>query len=125
MMLLGLAGPLLGGIFKEGGYSTSPVARGLISPGALSKAPHYAEGTANTSGGGHPAILHDNEAVIPLSRGRKVPVELTNGVSGANGSVVNNNFVINSPDADSFRRSKQQIATDMFVSSSRAARRNK
>ena len=46
-------------------------------------APAFADGTANTSrqlsklpGGGIPSILHPNEAVIPLSRGRKVPVDL-------------------------------------------------
>ena len=49
----------------------------------FNNAPAFADGTANTSrqlsklpGGGIPSILHPNEAVIPLSRGRKVPVDL-------------------------------------------------
>lgn len=69
---------------REGGYSTSTVDPTRVSAAAFHGAPRFAEGTANTSdllrtarGGGIPAILHPNEAVIPLSRGRSVPVELT------------------------------------------------
>lgn len=71
---------------REGGYSDSPR---LISeiPSAMksltASSPQLAEGTANTSqfssklpGGGIPSILHPNEAVVPLSRGRKIPVAL-------------------------------------------------
>ena len=68
-------GTVTAGLFREGGNSASPVAYASMPFSAFSTAPRYAEGTANTSGG-RPAILHDNEAVIPLSRGRKVPVEL-------------------------------------------------
>jgi tape measure domain-containing protein len=108
------------GIFKEGGFPGSPVARTSVHPSAFTNAPHYAEGTPNTSGG-HPAILHDNEAVIPLSRGRKVAVEM-NG--GSRGQTINNNFMISSPDANSFRKSETQIATKMHMQAGRAFRRN-
>lgn len=54
----------------------------VSNPAPWQRVPQYAEGTANTSG--IPALLHDNEAVIPLSRGRKVPVEM----SGAGGGGV-------------------------------------
>jgi tape measure domain-containing protein len=74
------------GIFKEGGFSNAPVARSSISASAFTNAPHYKEGTHNTSG--IPAVLHDNEAVIPLSRGRKVPVEV-NGGDGMGGGNTN------------------------------------
>lgn len=111
------------GIFREGGIVGNAVATGSMPVSAFVNAPHYAQGTPNTSGG-HPAVLHDNEAVIPLSRGRKVPVELTGGVSGANGTVIHNNFTVNTPDADSFRRSKQQIATDLHMAGARAFQRN-
>lgn len=113
------------GIFKEGGFTSSPVARGSMSASHFVNAPHYADGTPNTSGG-HPAVLHDNEAVIPLTRGRKVAVELAQGGSGGRGgdTVVNNNYTINSPDADSFRKSRQQIVTDMHMQASRAYARN-
>lgn len=76
----------------------------------------------NTSG--IPAMLHENEAVIPLTRGRKVPVELEGGTGG--GSTVQHfNFSIQTPDADSFRKSQNQIAADAFESGRRAAKANK
>lgn len=111
--------------FMEGGLSTSPVGRRYaVSPAAFFNAPHYAEGTSNTSG--IPAVLHDNEAVIPLSRGRKVPVELTGMSSSANGGTnVTNNFNIQSPDADSFRKSKSQIAVDLHTAGVRSFARNR
>lgn len=115
--LLSIGGSALGiGAFKEGGFSTSPV--------AWAKAPHYAEGTANTSGG-IPAVLHDNEAVIPLSRGRKVPVEVNSNLTSGGRQVINNNFNVTSPDADSFRNSRQQIITRMHMDASRSYRRNR
>jgi hypothetical protein len=108
----------------EGGITGSLVNRYTVHPSAFIGAPHYAEGTPNTSGG-HAAILHDNEAVIPLSRGRKVPVELTGVSSPANGGVtVNNHFNISSPDADSFRKSRSQIATDLHAAGARSWSRN-
>jgi hypothetical protein len=108
----------------EGGITGSLVNRYSVHPSAFIGAPHYAEGTPNTSGG-HAAILHDNEAVIPLSRGRKVPVELTGMSSHANSGVtVNNHWNIQSPDADSFRKSKQQIATDLHAAGARMWSRN-
>jgi hypothetical protein len=127
MMFLtrGMGGPGMGvpGAM-EGGITGSFVNRYNVQPSAFMGAPHYAEGTANTSGG-HPAILHDNEAVIPLSRGRKVPVELTGMSSNANGGVtVNNHFNISSPDADSFRKSRSQIATDLHAAGARSWSRN-
>jgi hypothetical protein len=76
--ILSWFGSLFG--FDEGVANTSKA-------GAWQKLPQYAEGTANTSGG-IPAILHDNEAVIPLSRGRKVPVELSNTNTAPSGGMV-------------------------------------
>lgn len=110
------------GIFKEGGFSNAPVAR-WSGAGAFSNAPHYSEGTHNTTPG-IPAVLHDNEAVIPLSRGRRVPVELTNDRSRGSGTIVNNNFNVSTPNADSFRRSQQQITGQIHRASARAVARN-
>lgn len=72
--------------FREGGISDRPSAvnRGFsMSPAIFANAPHYAEGTANTSG--IPAVLHPNEAVVPLSRGRKIPIE--GGMGGGSVSI--------------------------------------
>lgn len=104
------------GIFKEGGVSTQPVAR-------WRSAPHYSEGTHNTSPG-MPAYLHNNEAVIPLSRGRKVPVELTSGGNGGSGTNITNVWNVTSPNVDSFKRSQQQITGQMHRAATRAYARN-
>lgn len=123
-------GGMLGSVFSlfgggsvpgalEGGIVGQFVNSYRASPAAFVNAPHYAEGTPNTSGG-IPAILHDNEAVIPLSRGRKVPVELTKEQSGGNSRAVNVSFNVTSPDADSFRKSRSQVIGDLHGAASRA-----
>ncbi|MFM7009126.1 MAG: tape measure protein [Betaproteobacteria bacterium] len=74
---------------REGGYSdVNSRQRQTVALSSFDNAPHFAEGTTNTSkflskvaGGGIPSILHPNEAVIPLSRGRKVPVDLSVAVN--------------------------------------------
>jgi len=87
----GILGALVSGIGaifsagSEGGYSGSLPGSQFVPFSAFAGAPHYAEGTGNTSG--IPAVLHPNEAVIPLSRGRKVPVELGGGGRGGDVNV--------------------------------------
>lgn len=90
----------------------------------------FADGSPNASkdvmkGGGFNAVLHPNEAVIPLPDGRSVPVslppEVTKNLKNA-GNANNNggrsgpavvNFYISTPDAESFRRSETQITERM------------
>ncbi len=112
------------GAFSEGGMSNSPVGFASVSPSAFRNAPHFSQGTANTSG--IPALLHDNEAVIPLSKGRKIGVEL-NGDNAGSGQTVVQNMSFNFPnsDADSFKRSKSQVAADMASAGQRAAQKNR
>ena len=69
---------------REGGYAGDRLASQRIDMSMFSSAPAFADGTANTSkylsrvsGGGIPSILHPNEAVVPLSRGRSIPVDLS------------------------------------------------
>jgi hypothetical protein len=124
--LLSGAGELLGGLFSEGGYSDSPVSSAAMPASFWSGAPHYAEGTPNTSGG-MPAILHDNEAVVPLSRGREIPVRLEgDGVGGSGGQNIVQNFSTNvtARDADSFRRNHSQVLESMQKAAARARVRN-
>ncbi|XAI96055.1 tape measure protein [Microcystis phage Mwe-JY26] len=116
--LLSGVGSWLASFFQEGGVSTNPVSRGLMPASAFVNAPHYAEGTANTRGG-IPAVLHPNEAVIPLSRNRRVPVEMKGGGGGA--TIVMN---ISTPDANSFRKSQAQIARDFGTAFNRQMSRN-
>ena len=53
------------------------------------------------------------------------PVDLGDDTAG--GQVFNQvqNFTINTPDADSFRRSKKEIAADMAATGQRALRQNR
>lgn len=110
------------GAFDVGGVSTAPANFTTAPVSAFRNAPHFAQGTANTSG--IPAVLHPNEAVIPLSAGRKIPVEMGDATGG--GTVINmpQTFQINTPDAESFRRSRDQIAADMARSGQRAMQKN-
>jgi hypothetical protein len=111
------------GAFSEGGMSTNPVGHAMMPVSAFRHAPHFAQGTPNTSG--IPAVLHPNEAVIPLSKGRKIGVELNGAGAGGNGGTVQNfNWNIQTPDADSFRKSQTQIAADAARAGNNAARRN-
>ena len=114
--LFGSVGKIFG--FKEGGTFANPVTSYSVGMGAFANAPHYSEGVENTSGG-RPAILHDDEAVIPLSRGREIPVRLTGNDSSANdnGRIVTNNVTMNivTPDAASFGKSAKQTKRDMSV----------
>lgn len=109
------------GAFSEGGVSTSPAGFASMPASAFRHAPHFAQGTLNTSG--IPAVLHPNEAVIPLSRGRKIPVEMG---ETAGGTIIHAPQTINisTPDADSFRRSQKQIAADMARAGQRAVSQN-
>jgi len=90
--------------------------------------PQYEEGTPNTSaeekrmlqGGGFFAILHPNEAVIPLPDGRSVPVVFPDGIPAgyeAGGSsqtnVIKVEMTVVAKDADSFRQSSKQIAQQL------------
>lgn len=87
---------------------------------------HYAEGTANTSGG-IPAILHDNEAVIPLLRGRSIPVEMKGGDKSQGGErpIVNNlSLNLQAKDQDSFRGNSAQVQEKLMKSMGRLLARN-
>lgn len=68
-----------GGTTNSGGYRSKKV-----SMGAFVDAPMLAVGTANTTSlgapvSGMPAILHPNEAVVPLAGGGEIPVQMTGG----------------------------------------------
>ena len=109
----GIFSMLLGG-FKYGGFSDGPAPQTVsASPSAFRNAPHYDQGTPRVGGSmaGSPAILHPNEAVIPLTGGRKVPVELGPNAGNDNqrGGDTIINMVVNAKDADSFKRSEKQI----------------
>ncbi|QJA43168.1 hypothetical protein [Phaeobacter phage MD18] len=119
----GLLGMAIGA-FSEGGVSTSPVGSATMPVSAFRSAPHFSQGTTNTSG--IPAVLHPNEAVIPLSKGRKIPVDM-GGMekSGSGSKTVVQHFNIQTPDADSFRRSQKQLAAEGASAAQRAMSDNR
>jgi lambda family phage tail tape measure protein len=122
--LFGGNGGFLAGLFSEGGYSTQAVAHSTVPAAAFKNAPHFSEGTPNTSG--IPAMLPPNEAVIPLSKGRKIPVEMTGGSNGGAAQMLNYSptYNITAPDPDAFRRTQNQVAADGLSAAQRALRKN-
>lgn len=106
--------------FMEGGFTTSPVAS--VSAGAINWAtvPHYAEGTGNTSKG-IPAMVHPDEAIIPLSRNRAVPVEMSGGGGATN---ITSNITVVAPDPNTFREARGSIQREQNRSLRRSAMRN-
>jgi hypothetical protein len=114
-------------LFKQGGLTSSPSSVNMgagVHPAAFNNAPSFADGTPNTDG--IPAILHENEAVIPLSGNRKVPVELDGPANAKGGQTVQvtQNFNFPNGDADSFRRSQGQVAAEAAMTANSALRQN-
>lgn len=124
----GFLSMLFGG-FKTGGYSDGPAPQTYrASPAAFRNAPHFDKGTARVGGrmGGTPAILHPNEAVIPLTGGRKVPVELGNDNQANDNRGGGTTIIMNvqAKDADSFKRSEKQIRARQSAALHRANQYN-
>lgn len=124
--LFGSDGGFLAGLFSEGGYSTQAVAHSAVPAAAFKNAPHFAEGgvTPNAPGGGIPAILHESEAVVPLSRNRSIPVELNGGAGGGQTISYNPTYNISTPDVGGFRKSQKQVTSEGFSAAQKAARSN-
>ena len=93
----------------------------MILGSILGAIPVFHEGGVTPPTGEGLALLRDNEAVIPL-RGGRVPVELRGGQRQI---VQNFNWAIQTPDADSFRRSQGQIAADAATAGQRALNKNR
>lgn len=91
-LLQGLGGALSGmggGImsffgFRSGGYTSVMKARNGMMP------KYNTGGIARGRDAGYPAMLHGNEAVVPLPDGNKIPVEM----KGA-GATITNNITVN------------------------------
>ena len=94
----------------------------MVPAAAFHHAPHFSEG--GVTSGGIPAVLHPNEAVIPHSQGRKIPVEMGDSAGGVLIIHAPQTINIQTPDADSFRRRQKQIAADMARAGQRAVSQN-
>lgn len=104
--------------FKDGGLTNDRGPGTMVPVSAFRNAPSFGAGGVT---GGMPAILHKNEAVIPLSKGRKVPVDM-GGASGQVSTIINYN--ITTPNSDSFLRSQDQITARASRGLQRANARN-
>lgn len=123
--IVGIIGSFFGaGSFAMGTANTSGMAPQTMAVNAASfaGAPHYAQGTANTSG--IPAIVHPDEAIIPLSGGRKVPVEMKDNGSRQGPSVYNSNVTIVANDPNTFRSSEASLRRRQMQEIKRASLRN-
>jgi len=100
-----------------GGLSNAPPAMTAISHAALLRAPSYQGGRR----GGAAALLHPEEAVVPLRDGG-IPVNMQDG----GGRTVNVALQMNitTPDAKSFKDSETQIAEQQGRLINRAIERN-
>lgn len=114
----GIGGIIASAFMKEGGLTSAPGAMTMAPVDLFKKAPSMAVGGVT---GGMPAILHENEAVIPLSKGREIPVKMQD--AGKQGDTIIN-YNIQTPNADSFQRSQDQITARASRGLQRANRRN-
>ena len=109
---------------RDGGASLQAVADALNAAGiATPRGKQWAP--MSVSNALIPAVLHPNEAVIPLSKGRKIPVDMGDAAAGGESKSVMQTFNIQTPNADSFRKSQKQIAAESALAAQRALASNR
>lgn len=114
-------GGLVGGIaglFSEGGISDQPSKVTVAPPRIFRNAKKFQFGGTSSGGDTIPALLSPGEAVVPLGKGRAIPVDMNGGA----GQTININ--IEAQDAESFQRSRDQFLAGVSDAVNRANRRN-
>ena len=94
-----LSNSIFGGLFADGGVTTT-AAKGAMTPKKQYAGGGYTSPLRNYSRGGmargpqqgYNAVLHGNEAVVPLPDNRHIPVELSGGMGQQNNVTVNVNM---------------------------------
>ncbi len=94
-----LSTSIFGGLFGDGGVTTT-AAKGAMTPKKQYAGGGYTSPLRNYSRGGmargpqqgYNAVLHGNEAVVPLPDNRHIPVELSGGMGQQNNVTVNVNM---------------------------------
>jgi TP901 family phage tail tape measure protein/lambda family phage tail tape measure protein len=112
-----VAADILSMFAAEGGMAGRSPKKGSVPAAMFTNAQRFQ--TGGVTGDTIPALLSPNEAVIPLSRNRKVPVEMKEAARP-----INVNFNITTPDAESFGRSRDQILSQAAGALRRAATRD-
>jgi phage-related minor tail protein len=118
-----LASQILGGLSSGLGALFTPAPVPARHGGVMSKKIGYSTGgIARGTTAGYPAILHGNEAVVPLPDGKSIPVDMTprggKGSAFAEGPAVNttntsNNVTVNISSDGSTNTQKQGGSPDM------------
>ena len=86
---------------------------GDIWDGATGWIPGYSQGgIATGSSGGHIAMLHGTEAVVPLPNGKSIPVDLKGAGGGGGGGGNNFNITVNASGITD-RSDKRQLAREI------------
>ena len=117
----GLLGMILPGIFHDGGVVGSASSNRAVPAALFNSAPRYHSGGPVLAPDEVPAILQTGEYVLPRGSWGA-----GNAEKSAGGTVIHQpqTFNISTPDADSFRRSKTQIAADMARAGKRSLQKN-
>jgi len=110
-------GKLLVGLAAEGGISDSLSNKKMVPLSAFANAKRFAQGGVTSGSDRIPALLSPNEAVVPLSRNRAIPVE------GMGGGTTNITFNIETSDAESFKQSRSQMLARVGAATALAQRR--
>lgn len=98
----------------KGGISDE-LSRNIRVPAALfATARRYAQG--GVPGGAIPTLLHPREAVVPLSGGRSIPVEMRPGSKGGEERPVSISvrMIVQTPDPGTFRKNQGQMAAELM-----------
>ncbi len=101
----------------EGGISTN-LPKVLAPMSIFKNAKKFGHGGVTSGSDRIPAMLSPNEAVIPLSRNRAIPIEGSTGNTTVN-------ITVNATDVDSFKRSESQILAKFGDSINFARRRTR
>ena len=115
-MIKGIPG-VLSAAGAEGGISDQLLGTKRVPLAAFANAKKFAQGGVTSGSDRIPALLSRNEAVVPLSRNRAIPVE------GMSGGTTNITFNIETRDAESFKQSRSQMLARLGLDVARARRR--
>ena len=110
-------GSILAGFASEGGISDSLSNKKMVPLAAFANAKGFAHGGVTSGSDRIPALLSRNEAVVPLSRNRAIPVE------GMGGGTTNITFNVETADAESFKQSRSQMLARFGAATDLAKRR--
>lgn len=100
-----------------GGISDQLSRKTLVPLSMFANAKKFAQGGVTSGSDRIPALLSRNEAVVPLSRNRAIPIE------GMNGGTTNITFNVQTNDAESFKQSRSQMLARFGTAVNRARRR--